>query len=40
MLLECRNSSNTAQNILRNKTVTLNFIPDERKYFREAVRLG
>ena len=40
MLLECRNSSNTAQNILRNKTVSLNFIPDKRKYFREAVRLG
>ena len=40
MLLECRNSSNTAQNILRNKKVTLNFIPDDRKYFREAVRLG
>lgn len=40
MILECRNSSNTAQNILRNKKVTLNFITDERKYFREAVRLG
>lgn len=40
MLLECRNSSNTAQNILRNKNVSLNFITDERKYFREAVRLG
>ena len=40
MLLECRNSSNTAQNLLRNKTCSLNFIPDERKYFREAVRLG
>ena len=40
MLLECRNSSNTAQNILRNKKVTLNFITDERKYFKEAVRLG
>ena len=40
MLLECRNSSNTAQNILRNKTVSLNFIPDDRKFFREAVRLG
>ena len=40
MLLECRNSSNTAQNILRTKTVSLNFIPDKRKYFREAVRLG
>ncbi len=40
MLLECRNSSNTAQNILRNKKVTLNFIPDNRKFFKEAVRLG
>lgn len=40
MLLECRNSSNTAQNILRGKTVSLNFIPDDRRYFREAVRLG
>ena len=40
MLLECRNSSNTAQNILRNGRVTLNFIPDDRKYFKEAVRLG
>ena len=40
MLLECRNSSNTAQNILRGSKVSLNFIPDGRKYFREAVRLG
>lgn len=40
MLLECRNSSNTAQNILRTKKVTLNFIPDDKKFFREAVRLG
>lgn len=40
MLLECRNSSNTAQNILRTKKATLNFITDDRKYFKEAVRLG
>lgn len=40
MLLECRNSSNTAQNILRTKKATLNFITDEKKYFVEAVRLG
>ncbi len=40
MLLECRNSSNTAQNILRGSKVSLNFITDDRKYFREAVRLG
>ena len=40
MLLECRNSSNTAQHILAGSKVSLNFIPDDRKYFREAVRLG
>lgn len=40
MIFEVRNSSNTAQNILRTGKVTLNFIPDKRKYFKEAVRLG
>jgi flavin reductase (DIM6/NTAB) family NADH-FMN oxidoreductase RutF len=40
MILECRNSSNTAQNLLRTKKCTLNFITDERGYFKEAVRLG
>lgn len=40
MILEVRNSSNTAQNILRTGKVTLNFIPDDKKYFVEAVRLG
>ena len=40
MILECRNSSNTAQNILRTRKCALNFIPDKRKYFKEAVRLG
>lgn len=40
MILECRNSSNTAQNILRGSKVSINFIPDDRKSFREAVRLG
>lgn len=40
MLLECRNSSNTAQNILRTKKATINFITDEHKYFKETVRLG
>ena len=40
MILECRNSSNTAQNILRTKKCSLNFIPDSRKFFKEAVRLG
>ncbi len=40
MILECRNSSNTAQNILRGSKVSLNFITDDKKFFREAVRLG
>ena len=40
MILECRNSSNTAQNILRTKKCSLNFIPDNKKFFKEAVRLG
>lgn len=40
MLLCCRNSSNTAQNILRNGKCTLNFIPDKKKYFKETVRMG
>ncbi len=40
MLLNCRNSSNTAQNILRTGKCALNFITDERKYFKEAVKLS
>ncbi|MBO4421931.1 MAG: hypothetical protein J5879_00715 [Clostridia bacterium] len=40
MLLCCRNSSNTAQNIIKRKKCALNFITDEPKYFKEAVRLG
>lgn len=40
MLLETRNSSNTAQNILRSGTCALNFIEDSRANFKEAVRLG
>lgn len=40
MLLCCRNSSNTAQNILRNGKCALNFITDEPKYFKEAVKLS
>jgi len=40
MILECRNSSNTAQNLLRNGKCSLNFISHRRKYLKEAVRLG
>ncbi|MBE6600792.1 MAG: hypothetical protein E7640_06330 [Ruminococcaceae bacterium] len=40
MLLCCRNSSNTAQNILRNGKCALNFINDDPKSFAEAVKLS
>lgn len=40
MLLCCRNSSNTAQNILRNGKCAINFITDETKTFKEAVKLS
>ena len=40
MLLECRNSSNTCQNLLRNGKCAINFVTDERKTFKEVVRLG
>ena len=40
MLLSCRNSSNTAQHILRTGKCAINFITDEPKYFKEAVKLS
>lgn len=40
MLLCCRNSSNTAQHLLKRNKCTLNFITDEKKYFKSAVKLG
>lgn len=40
MLLECRNSSNTAQNILRTGKCALNFVTDGRKTFKECVKLS
>lgn len=40
MLLQCRNSSNTAQHILRYGKCAINFIPDDRKWFRECVKLS
>ena len=40
MLLNCRNSSNTAQDLLRSGKCAINFIPDRRKYFKEAVRMS
>ena len=29
LLLECRNSSNTAQNLIKHKKCTINFLPDD-----------
>ena len=40
MLLNCRNSSNTAQNILRDGKCAISFIPDDKKSFKEAVKLN
>lgn len=40
MLLSCRNSSNTAQNILRTKKCAISFIDDNPKTFKEAVKLS
>ncbi len=39
-MLVCRSSSNTAQNIIRTGKCTVNFIPDDRKYFKQAVKMG
>ena len=40
MMLCCRNSSNTAQNLIARKKCVINFLPDDRKTFKEIVRLG
>ncbi len=40
MLLQCRNSSNTAQNILRFGKCALNFVDDNPKTFKECVKLS
>lgn len=40
MILSCRNSSNTAQNLLSCGKCALNFLEDNKKDFVETVRLG
>ena len=40
MVLIARSSSNTAQNIIRSKVCSLNFIPDKKKYMKNCVLLG
>ena len=39
MILECRNSSNTAQNILRTKKCSLNFITDSKNILKKPFAL-
>ena len=40
MVLECRNSSNTAKGLLRHGKCTINFLPFSKKYFSEHVNMG
>ena len=40
MLLQCRNSSNTAQNILRTGKCAINFVDDNPATFKECVKLS
>lgn len=40
MILECRNSSNTAQNLLKRGKYALNFLEVSYRDFKETVKLG
>ena len=40
MILECRNTSNTAKGIIRHGRCTINFLPYSKKYFSQHVALG
>ena len=40
MVLECRNSSNTCKGLLRSGKCTINFMPDDKKTFKNIVELG
>ena len=40
MVLECRNSSNTCKNLLKTGKCSINFMPYNKKIFKECVRLG
>ncbi|MGD9901316.1 MAG: hypothetical protein AB7S44_02130 [Spirochaetales bacterium] len=39
-MLITRNNSNTAKNLIRDGKISLNFIPDNKRYLKESVRLG
>ena len=40
MLLICRNSSNTCKHLLNNGKCSINFMADDKKYFKNIVQLG
>jgi len=40
MLLECRNTSNTCRGLLKHGKCSINFMPDDKKYFKGIVALG
>lgn len=40
MVLECRNTSNTAKGLLRHGKCTINFLPYSKKNFAEHVKMG
>ena len=40
MVLECRNTSNTAKGLIRHGKCTINFIPYSKKNFEQCVNLG
>ncbi len=40
MILECRNTSNTAKGLIRHGKCTINFLPYSKKIFSEHVNLG
>ena len=40
MILECRNTSNTAKGLLRHKKCTINFLPYSKKNFAQHVDCG
>jgi len=40
MVLECRNTSNTAKSLLRTGKCSINFIPYSKKNFKQCVDLG
>ena len=40
MLLQSRNTSNTCKHLLKNGKCSINFMPDDKKYFKGIVALG